>query len=321
MRQTRREFLGTTTAVAAAMLFARRAGSATLKVAIALPGNITDKSWNQAGYEGLKRVEAELGAEVAYSEKVAQPDQAETMADYARRGYNVVIGHGGEFQDAANRVAKDFPETMFIVHNGTEPGGNITTLDFNYRQFGYVLGYIAGRMTKTGKTGWIGAQKIKFSTDLEASYKEGFLKARPDGEVFVAYTNDWDDIAKGKEAALNQISQGADVIFPTMDNAAIGSLQAAQEKGAWGFYLYYDSIVDWPNTVLQSAIMDIKSAMVSVLGLAKEGKLEAINYKFGVNKPDPKAGRLGTFHSAIPAEVVKEVEAIIADMEAGTFQP
>ncbi len=321
MRLTRRTFLNLTTALAGTTLLLRPAAAATLKVAIALPGNITDKSWNQAGYEGLKKAESTLGIETAYSEKVAQPDQAETMADYARRGYNVVIGHGGEFQDAADRVAKDFPDTMFIVHNGTKPGGNIATLDFNYRQFGYALGYIAGKMSKTGKGGWIGAEKIKFSTDLEASYKDGFMKARPDGQVFVAYTNDWDDIAKGKEAALNQISQGADVIFPTMDNAAIGSLQAAQEKGIWAFGLYYDAIADWPKIMLQSAIMDISAAMVSVLNLAKEGKLEAINYKFGINKPDPDAGRLGTFHSAIPADVVKEVEALIADMEAGTLQP
>jgi basic membrane protein A len=309
------------TVISAGILMSRSLRAEALKVAIVMPGNITDKSWTQAGYEGLGRARDELGIEVAYSEKVAQPDQAEAMADYARRGYNVVIGHGGEFQDAANRVASQFPETTFIVHNGTEPGGNIATLDFNYRQFGYVLGYMAGKMSKTGKGGWIGAQKIKFSTDLEASYKDGFLKARPDGEVFVAYTNDWDDIAKGKEAALNQISQGADVIFPTMDNAAIGSLQAAQEKGVWAFGLYYDALPDWPNTVLQSAVMDIKSAMVDVLRLARDGKLEAKNYKFGVNAPDPKAGRLGSFHSAVPAKLQDEVSKMIEGMVAGTFQP
>ena len=68
-----------------------------------------------------------------------------------------------------------------------------------------------------------------------------------------------------------------------------------------------------------------KSTLVGRLihdtGTLPEGKLEAINYKFGINKPDPDAGRLGTFHSAIPADVVKEVEALVAGMEAGTLQP
>ena len=72
----------------------------------------------QAGYEGLMRVKEEVGIEVAYSEKVAQPDQAEALAGYARLGFDVVAGHGGEFQEAANRVAKRYPDTIFIVHNG-----------------------------------------------------------------------------------------------------------------------------------------------------------------------------------------------------------
>ena len=104
-----------------------------------------------------------------------------------------------------------------------------------------------------------------------------------------------------------------------MDNAAIGSLQAAKEKGVWGFYLYYDSIVDWPDTVLQSAIMDIKAAMVDLLALAMQGKAEGKNYNMDVNSP--KAARLGTYHSAIPADVKAEVEALVAKMKSGELKP
>ena len=289
-----------------------------LKVAIVMPGNITDKSWSQAGYEGIKQAGEALGLDVAYSEKIAQPDQAEAMADYARRGYKVVIGHGGEFQEAAERVARKYPDTIFVVNNGHEAKDNIATADFNYRQFGYAMGYIAGKMSKTGKAGWIGAQKIKFSTELNESFIIGFKDAGGK-EVFTAWTNDWDDIAKGKEAALSQISQGADVVFPTMDNAVIGSLQACKEKGVWGFGLYYDAIVDWPDTVLQSAIFDIKGVMKSYLTLAGEGKLEGKNYNFDLTKPE--GARIGTFHSAIPAEVVAEVNGIIDKMKSGEFKP
>jgi basic membrane protein A and related proteins len=289
-----------------------------LKVAIVMPGNITDKSWSQAGYEGINQAGEALGLDVAYSEKIAQPDQAEAIADYARRGYKVVIGHGGEFQEAAERVARKYPDTIFVVNNGHEAKDNIATADFNYKQFGYVMGYIAGKMSKTGKAGWIGAQKIKFSTDLNESFIIGFKDAGGK-EVFTAWTNDWDDIAKGKEAALSQIAQGADVIFPTMDNAVIGSLQACKEKGVWGFGLYYDAIVDWPDTVVQSAIFDIKGVMKSYLTLATEGKLEGKNYNFDLTKPE--GARIGTFHSAIPADVVAEVNGLIDKMKSGEFKP
>jgi basic membrane protein A len=320
MRFTRRSVLGTAAVVAGVFAFAPLASAADpMRVAIVMPGNITDKSWNQAGYEGLMRAKDELGIEVAFSEKVAQPDQAEAMADYARRGYDIVIGHGGEFQEAANRVASRHPETMFVVNNGTEPAENLATADFYYRQFGYLLGYLGGKMSETGKAGFIGAQKIKFSTDLQESFVEGFKAARSDGEVFVAWTNDWDDIAKGKEAALNQINQGADFIFPTMDNAAIGSLQAAKDNGAWAFGLYYDAIEDWPDTVLQSAIFDIRSAMVSYLEQAKGEGLKGQNYKYSLSTPE--AARLGSYHSAIPDELEKELEDLAGKMKQGELEP
>jgi basic membrane protein A len=305
-------------AVAIATVGPNSAFADKLKVAIVLPGNITDKSWSQAGYEGINQAGEALDLDVAYSEKIAQPDQAEAIADYARRGYKVVIGHGGEFQEAAERVARKYPETIFVVNNGHEAKDNIATADFNYRQFGYVMGYIAGKMSKTGKAGWIGAQKIKFSTDLNESFIIGFKDAGGK-EVFTAWTNDWDDIAKGKEAALSQIAQGADVVFPTMDNAVIGSLQACKEKGVWGFGLYYDAIVDWPDTIVQSAIFDIKGVMKSYLTLAKEGKLEGKNYNFDLTKPE--GARIGTFHSAIPADVVAEVNGLIEKMKSGEFKP
>lgn len=319
MNLSRRFLLSFAALAVASVMLAAPVLADPFKVALVLPGNITDQSWNQAGYEGLMNAKKELGIEVAYSEKVAQPDQAEAMADYARRGYDVVIGHGGEFQAAAIRVARKHPDTLFVVHNGTEPGENIATLDFYYKQFGYLLGVIAGRMSESGKIGFIGAHKIKFSTDLVESYEAGFKSVQPDGEVYIAWTNDWDDIAKGKEAALSQIALGADVIFPTMDNAAIGSLQAAKEKNVWAFYLYYDSIVDWPDTVLQSAIMDIKAAMVDLLALAQAGNAEGKNYNMDVNSP--KAARLGTYHSAIPADVKAEVEGLIAKMKSGELKP
>jgi basic membrane protein A and related proteins len=320
MSLTRRSVFGAAAILAGALACPAPAPAADpLRVAIVMPGNITDKSWNQAGYEGLMRAQEELGIEVAYSEKIAQPDQAEAMADYARRGYDVVIGHGGEFQEAGNRVASRHPETTFVVNNGTEPSDNLATADFYYRQFGYLLGYLGGKMSQTGKGGFIGAQKIKFSTDLQESFVEGFKAARPDGEVFVAWTNDWDDIAKGKEAALNQINQGADVVFPTMDNAAIGSLQAAKDNDAWAFGLYYDAIADWPDTVLQSAIFDIRSAMVAYLAQAREAGLEGKNYKYSLATPE--AARLGSFHPDIPPELQKEITDLAEQMKQGQLEP
>jgi basic membrane protein A len=292
----------------------------SFKVAMVLPGNISDKSWNQAGYEGLMKVKNELGFDVAYSEKVAQPDQAEAMADYARQGYNVVIGHGGEFQEAAAHVARKYPDTLFVVNNGSSTSENVALVSIDLPQVGYLTGYIAGKMTKTGKVGYICAQKIKQYVDLGLSYEKGFKVARPDGSAFTAWTNDWDDIAKGKEAALNQINQGADVIFPTMDNATIGSLQAAKEKGIYAIGMYYDAIADWPDIILNSAIVDWSQALFELFAPVKQGKkLAGEKYLFDLNYP--KVLNIGTYHAGVPEAVRAEVAGLLEKIKSGEIKP
>lgn len=290
-------------------------GSETLRVGAVLPGSITDAAWNQSAYEGLKKAEEDMGLDLAYVENVAEPDQPAAMRDYAQRGYDVVIGHGGEFQEPAEQLAAEFPDVLYLVSSGTTPADNLATLNFNYRQLGYVMGYLAGKMTETGTIGWIGAMEIKFSTELVDGYQQGAEAARPGTEVLVTYIGDWNDVAKGKEAALSQIGAGADVIFPTMDKASVGSLTAAQEAGIYGFGLYYDALPDWPDTVLQSAIMDVNVAMVSFLEDAIAGEATGQDYVYGLESP---AASFASYSPAIPEDVKTEVEQLIADFKANS---
>ena len=289
------------------------------KAAMVLPGVITDKSFNQTCYEGAVKAREKLGIEVAYSEKVPQPDQAEALADYARRGYNLVIGVGGEFQDAVDRVAKRYPDTMFMVVNGTTPTKNVAVVRFHYEALAYVLGYIGGKMTQTDTGAFIGGQQIAFSMQLLLGYENGFKAADPKSKVLVAWTNDWDDIAKGKEAALTVISQGADMVFPTMDNAIVGSFQAVKEQGKHAFGIYYDTYPDWPDIILQSAVMKWDAALLDMITIAKDGKLEGKEYMVGFDSPD--AAGIGAYGPSVSEELRKEVSGIIDDIKSGKIDP
>ncbi|MGH1441128.1 MAG: BMP family ABC transporter substrate-binding protein [Cellvibrionaceae bacterium] len=156
---------------------------ATLKVAIVMPGPITDKSFNQAGYEGVKRAEKELGIEMAYSENIDYSDQPKALAEYARRGYDVVIGHGGEFQESVKRVAKRYEDTMFVIVNGTKARKNVATMGFDMISMGYIMGYVGGKISQTAKAGYIGAEKLKAYSDLGIGFERGFKRAQPNGKV------------------------------------------------------------------------------------------------------------------------------------------
>lgn len=318
MRTTRRTFI-TSTLIGGALAtgLGGRSWAANYKVAIVMPGNITDQAWNQAGYEAMLKAKEKHGIEIAYSEKVAQPDQLEAMSDYARRGYNLVIGHGGEFVDATKRAAARHPNTMFLLTNGFISDKNLASLAFQFKEFGYVLGFLAGRMNKTGKVGFLSGQKIKVATEFEEGYRAGYKAGNPKGEIVSAWTNDWDDVAKGKEATLNLINQGADIVFSLLDNGQIGSLQACQQKKAFGFGIWTDMYSDWKDTVLQSAVMNLGVGLVDLLQTAKEGKLEGKVYYLGIGS---EAGHLGTFNPAIPQDVVKETEDLVQKIKAGTVK-
>ena len=289
------------------------------KMAVVMPGVITDKGFNQAVYDGILLIKKEMGIEVAFSEKVAQPDQPEALADYARRGYQFVIGAGGEFQDSVDRVAGRYPETKFAVINGTHPHDNVSGIRFHNEGLAYAVGFIGGKISKTGVGGFVGAQQIMFSVEMLAGFTNGFMAARPDGKVYHAWTNDWDDIAKGKEAAFSMISKGADVIFPTMDNACVGSLQAAREKNKMAFGLYYDAIKDWPNTVMQSAILYWPAALLQIAKTARDGALEPKLYTLGFDLPS--AARLGTYHASVPQSVRDETSQVIKKIISGEIDP
>lgn len=282
--------------------------------AIVMPGSVSDNGWNQAGFDGLTNAGKDLGFDTAYSESVHQPEQIEVLSDYARRGYSLVIGHGGEFQDAVERVADRFPDTMFMINNGLGTSDNIANADFYFSQIAYLMGYVAGAMTKTNTIGIIAAQKFKSTNDTVAGYESGAKAANPDVNVLVTWTGNWDDVAKGKEAALNQISQGADVVWPTMDSATLGSMQGVQEKGVYGIGIYRDAINEWPE-ILQSAILDVRGNMRSYLELAAAGGLEGNLYRGDMS--NPQAMRIGTFHPDIPEDVVAKVNGLIEQMNAG----
>jgi basic membrane protein A len=96
-------------------------------------------------------------------------------------------------------------------------------------------------------------------------------------------------------------------------------LQAAKDKQVWAIGLYYDAIKNWPDTVLQSDILDVRGMMLGYIRQALDKGLEGRNYKYDLNSPD--AVRIGSFHPSIPQEVVREVETMVADMKAGKLKP
>jgi basic membrane protein A len=290
------------------------------RVAIVLPGSITDQSFNQTGYEGLKKIEKELNAQVAYTENVSDADQVENLRDYARRGYDLVIAHGGQFDDAAMKVAKEFPKVKFFVTNGRAKGPNISGGGINPTHMGYLSGIVAGSMTKTGKLAWITGASFPLNDANAASFAAGAKRVNPKAELSVVFTGNWDDVAKAKEAAIAQIARGVDILVPALNLASLGVIEAAREKGVYAIGFSKDQLRVAPDTVLCSVIQNYGIVIFHVAKLVKEGKFQGGKiYEFGAETPGVTG--IGTPNKIIPKETLELVKEATEDLVSGKVKP
>ncbi|MBD2298108.1 BMP family protein [Nostoc sp. FACHB-190] len=280
-------------------------GAEGFKIAIALPGVITDKAWNQSGYEGVNLVKQKLGAEIAYIEQVAQADQTEVLTDFARKGYNLVFAHGGQFDAAIEQVATQFPNTFFVGVNGNVKGENIASLRIDHLQGSYLCGIIAAAMTKSNKLAYIAGQEFQATQEELRGFELGAKSVKPNMQIVSTFTGDWNDVAKAKEATLALISAGADVIYQWLDSASPAVLQTASDKGVYAFGNTKDQLDVAPKAVLTSAVKRLDLAITYLAELAQQKQLKGQIYSIGLERPDIL--NLGNFTASIPEQVKNNV--------------
>lgn len=244
-----------------------------IRVALVLPGVITDAGWNASAYAGLKAAEEQLGVETAYSESVPAPDFEATFRDYASQGYDIIIGHGSEFADAALTVAAEFPDTYFAVTNAGVKAPNVAGLDTKNQESGYIGGIIAGLVSQTKKTGYVGAMEILAMKRAEEGFKLGVAEVCPECEVLVSYTGSFDDIAKGKEAGLAQIDAGADVLFSYADASGLGVIEAAEEQDKMAIHggAEDDTRSLAPDNMVATCLQKLAPMIVSIVQEVQDG--------------------------------------------------
>ena len=311
---------------AAAILSGRHAFSAQDKAAILLPGSINDQSWNAAGFAGADRLKAR-GWEVAYSENVAPADMAEAMRDYASRGYGLVIGHTGRFLSAAQQIGPDFPNTVFVVGSGAMGAGkNVTSVDYDNVQYGYLMGVLAAAMSKTGKVGSVnGLEGLPNVVAQVGGFRKGAKSVNPGIEVKVIYIQNMEDAAEAKEAALSLISGGADFVAGKLNAAHAGIIQAVKEKGVMAYGRSYGHTAIAPDNVA-SNIVEKWGEMYGAAGEeAKSGTLGGRFQVFGLGTKGSTGADLAyaegkPFNPKVPASAVAAVEAAKAKFASGELK-
>ncbi|NMB69073.1 MAG: BMP family ABC transporter substrate-binding protein [Chloroflexi bacterium] len=302
--------------------------STVFKVAIVMPSSITDMAFSQSMYEGLKKVQAEMGGEsameIAYSENMFKvPDAAAAIRDYASKGYNLVIAHGSQYGTSLQQIAPDFPKTAFAWGTSldtfqAEGINNVFAYQAEAQEGGYVLGVVAAMMSKSniiGETGPVDAGDAKLYIE---GFQKGVLATKPDAQVSVTYTGSFSDVSLMATAAETHIAAGADMLTGS-SQSVVGAIGICKDKGAFWFGTQWDQTSLAPEAVIASQVYDwtgiIKDMIASVQAGVMGGKGYTLTFKNG--------GLVIAYNPAItvPAEVKAAADAAIAAINDGTIVP
>jgi basic membrane protein A and related proteins len=244
------------------------------------------------------------------------------LSQAARKGADLVISVGFDQADAIAKVAPQYPKTRFAIidvdHNDlTGKPANVEGLIFKEQEVGYLTGYLAGlvekRAGKANTIGSVGGEKQPPVDRYIAGYQAGAKKADPSVKVLNAYSNDWVDQAKCKQAALNQIADGAGIVFQVAGGCGLGVLDAAKERGVWGIGVDADQSY-LGKQVLTSALKRVDTSVYSTIQQVLNGKFAGgTNTVFSLSNNGVGLGKVSAQVPKADVQKVRQIAKQIAD--------
>lgn len=242
------------------------------KVGLIVPGPIGDRGWNAAGHQALMKASQKYGLQPSYQENVSLPKAEAALRQYAEEGYDLVFAHMFVYSKAADRVAKAYPKTKFLViHGNARNPVNLISYHTATQEGGFLAGALAAMLSKTGKIGALGGQPIPPIANAIAGYEAGAKHVRPDIGVLVDYTGDFNNVTLAREKALAIINQGVDVLIQEAPPAGVAALQAAEQKGVLGIGFILDQHAIAPKAVISSVKIDFDQVYDRIVALVKSG--------------------------------------------------
>jgi basic membrane protein A and related proteins len=303
-----------------------RGGGSSFRVGLVFDvGGRGDKSFNDAAYAGLVRAEKELGIPFQTLETGEGADREAQMRQLAASGAQLVFGVGFLFSDDIKALAQEFPKVDFACVDYTvKPGEalppNLVALKFKEEEGSYLVGALAALLSKTGTVGFVGGMEIPLIKKFEAGYKAGVHAVRPGTRVIVKYAGTtgtaFKDPTKGKELALAEYHEGADIIYHAAGSTGLGVFEAGRELKRLAIGVDSDQYEQAPGVVLTSMVKHVENAVFDCIREAQAGHFQGGVRVFGLKEkgvgwvyddrnraliPDPVKARVDSLESEIVA--------------------
>jgi basic membrane protein A len=295
-------------------------GAKKLKVAFLLPGSITDQGYNADGQRTADAVRTQLGADVTVTASVAVPSQTDVYRQYAGRGFDLVIGWGGQFTDGAVAVSKEFPNVKFLVINGTvSNGSNLASTVQHAEQYSFVGGYLLAKLSKTNTVGLVGAQCFPGTALTINGVAQGAAYAKPGIKILKTYDGDFEDPIKAQQVAQAMIDQGAGALSGNLNNAWFGVFKAAQGGSKIPLVTEWSDNHQLASDVIASSIIKTQAKpVVQIVKAVQDGTFAGKVYEYGLTADwGPSVSKT----SLVPDDVYQSALAVQAKIVSGEIKP
>ena len=320
LRLPRRDLLAGAAATTAVSLFpARLRAQEPLKVGFVYVGPVGDHGWTYRHDVGRQAVEAEFGdrVETTYVESVNEgPDAERVVRQLAASGHGLVFTTSFGFMNATVRVAEQFPDAKFEHCTGYKRLDNLATYAGRFYEGRAIVGTMAGRLTETGKVGYIGSFPIPEVIRGINATAVHLRKVNPEATVTPIWVNSWYDPGKEAEAARALIDQGIDVITQHTDSPA--PVQVAEERGLPCFGQASDMRRFAPNSQVTAIIDDWGPYYVRRVGEVLDGGWRSGDTWAGIADGMVVVADYGPMASEA---MIQEAEDLKARIASGAYHP
>lgn len=313
-KSTRRWVLATAIAATGAFT-AGVAAAEKIKVAAiyTLP---VEQQWISRIHKALNTAAERGDIDYVFSENVANTDYERVMREYAEQGSQLVVGEVFGLERAARKVAKDYPETAFLMGSSFGPvAPNFSVFDNWIHEPSYLSGMVAGAATESNVIGMVGGYAIPEVNRLMNAFMDGAREVNPDAKFIVNFIDSWYDPPKAKESAFAMMDAGADIMYAER----FGVSDAAVERGVKAVGNVIDTSGDYPGTIMASALWHMEATIDKAVANVAAGAFEAADYgqysfmAFG-------GGSLTLDEKLVDAATVEAVKAKEAEILDGLFR-
>ena len=305
----------------ATMAIAMPAHAETKRVALILPGPITDGTFNSAANKGIEAAKKKYDIEVAIRENTDFAQIEEVLRSYADDGYQLIIAHGFQFAEPVMTIHNDYPGTFFVVNTAQVTAApNVASFDNRWGDAGYMAGAVAALYSKSGKIGTIGAIPVPVIEKYNLGFERGAKHMKPDIEVMSGFVGSFTDVARGAEITTSFIEKGADVVTSTGNENVMGTIQAAQKAKVKAIGTAFDSYQMAPEAIVTTALINMDVNIDMAIGKFIDGSLKPQAYVLGLNDNGIGLAPLREFESQISAEDKARIDGLVADIKAGKIK-